>query len=142
MLKLRLDTNTLTVLKGQGRNKYNVDTSEYGKLKRTVDGILFASQDEATRYVILRGRQERGGIKNLTLQPRFVIIPAFTDSSGKRHRATHYTADFQYEELGETIIEEVKGKASRDFPLRMKLFLKHYPQYRYRLVKSEEILIA
>lgn len=128
--------------KARRRSKYGVDISALGKLERTVDGILFASKDEATRYVILKRREVMGEIKSLTLQPCFEIIPAFTDGSGKRHRSTHYTADFCYEERGETIIEEVKGRASRDFPLRMKLFLKQFPQYRYRLVPSKDVLTA
>lgn len=124
------------------RSKYGVDTTAAGKQARTVDGITFSSKAEAERYRALQLLQRAGEIANLTLQPRFEIIPAFTDSSGTRHRATHYTADFCYEERGATVIEEVKGRASRDFPLRMKLFLRQYPQYRYRLVQSGDVRVV
>lgn len=126
----------------QRRNKYNVNNTRPGKLERTVDGVLFASKAEATRYVVLKRRVQAGEIDALELQPRFEIIPAFADSGGHKHRATFYTADFRYNENGRAVVEEVKGHESRDFRLRMKLFLLQYPEYEYRLVKSGNVLKA
>ena len=120
------------------RSKYNVDNSKLGKAARTVDGILFASNSEAARYAVLKKRQMAGEISGLETQPQFVILPRFTHQ-GKKYRAVHYTADFRYTENGATVIEEVKGKATRDFTLRMKMFLSQHPELVYKLVPSKEV---
>lgn len=119
------------------RSKYNVDNSMLGKLKRTIDGVTFASEDEADRYALLKTLQRSGIIEHLELQPRFEIIAPFTDSSGVKHRGAHYTADFAYTCGDRRIVEEVKGQETVDFVLRMKLFLLRYPEYEYHIIKRE-----
>lgn len=107
-----------------------------------MDGITFASLAEARRYEVLQQRQAAGVIADLTRQPRFVLQRAFVDATGNRHSAITYTADFRYTEDGETVIEEVKGRETRDFVLRKRMFLFKYPQYRYKLVSSRAVLTA
>ena len=122
---------------GGRRSKYNVRRDP---TKRTVDGIVFASQAEARRYEVLKLRQRAGVIGNLSLQPRFILQEPFT-CRGKKINGIRYTADFRYTEDGETVIEEVKGRETRDFELRKKMFLKLYgDRYRYKQVPSDDVL--
>ncbi|NLF00899.1 MAG: DUF1064 domain-containing protein [Anaerolineales bacterium] len=122
------------------QTKYHVDTSHVGKAARTVDGITFASKAEARRYEVLRARERVGEIQNLELQPQFALLSPF-ECRDERISGIRYTADFRYLEGGEVVVEEVKGRETRDFVLRRKLFLKRYgEQYRYKLVPSAQVL--
>lgn len=118
--------------KKKRRHKYNarkVTLEEYG--------LTFPSEGEAWRYLELKQKQDAGEIENLELQPRFLLLKGFT-YNGKRIRPINYTADFLYIEPGNQriVVEEYKGASSKDFPLRMKLFLSKYgDQYDYRIIK-------
>ena len=112
----------------RSRNKYNAK-----KTRR--DGHIFDSLAEADHYIVLKARQRDGEITNLRLQPKFILLEAFTDSSGKRQRPITYTADFAYDEAGDSVVVEVKGMETRDWIIRKKLFLQRYPQYRLEIVK-------
>jgi len=76
------------------------------KSKRTWDGIVFASAQEMRRYVILKGREDRGEISRLELQPAFPVVI----NGGK---FTTYTADFKYVLGDEIIIEDVKSSGTK-----------------------------
>ena len=93
------------------RNKFNAK-------KTTVDGIVFASKRESEYYLIYKSMLQHGEIVSLERQPRYEIIPKF----GKE-RAAYYTPDFRltYPD-GRVVVVEVKGKATRDYILRRKLF--------------------
>lgn len=124
------------------RSKYNVDNSKRGKAARTVDGITFASKAEMKRYLVLKDREEVGAIEELELQPRFRLIDGF-DYRGEHIYPVNYTADFQYVQDGEVVIEEVKGRETRDFKLRKKMFLQKYGEdYWYKQVHSGDVLTA
>jgi hypothetical protein len=69
---------------------------KYGAVKTTVDGIEFDSKAEARRYTELRLLEHAGEIRDLELQPRYELLPAFVDAEGVRHRAIEYVADFRY----------------------------------------------
>jgi hypothetical protein len=112
------------------------------KLPRTLDGITFDSQAEATRYTVLRNREAAGLNSDLILEPSFELQEAFVDGAGKRHRAITYTADFAYTQDGRTVVKEVKGHAARDFSLRMRLFLYRHPEAVYKVVKTGEVLVV
>ena len=74
------------------------------KSERTIDGIVFDSKREASRYSDLKLAERANLIKNLTLQPEYPV-----QINGK-HYCT-YTPDFKYTEAatGKEIIEEVKS---------------------------------
>lgn len=78
--------------------------SKYGAIRTEVDGIVFASKREATRYSALKMLQRAGEITELTLQPRFAL-----DVNGV-HVCT-YVGDFQYRSAksGRLIWEDAKG---------------------------------
>ena len=116
------------VEKPKRRHKYNAQPTD-------IDGIRFDSKREAQRYQELQMLAAAGEIHALQLQPRFELQPAFEDSQGKRHRAIHYVADFQYVENGRVIVEDTKGMETAVFKLKRKLFLFTYPDVELRIVK-------
>jgi hypothetical protein len=97
------------------RSRFQVAPKE----QRTVDGVVFASKKEATRYGLLKLRERIGEITDLKLQPKFPI-----EIAGKPFAT--YSADFSYFDrlLGKTVIEDVKSKGGTEkdaaFRLRKK----------------------
>lgn len=92
------------------KNKFGVSAKE----DRTVDGIVFHSKKEATRYSELKLLHEFGKITNLELQPRWNIV------IGDQKICT-YVADFSYEERGEFVVEDAKGVKTPVYLLKKKL---------------------
>lgn len=95
------------------RRKSPPTRSKYGAQPTTVDGIRFDSKKEATRYGELKLLLESRSIRNLELQPRFLLLvetPVHNDV-----KLGEYRGDFKYEELTETggrwdlVVEDVKG---------------------------------
>lgn len=109
---------------------------KYNAQKTERDGYTFDSKAEADHYLRLKLRQAAGEIGNLRLQPEFELLPAFTDSSGKRQRAINYRADFMYDEGDSVVVCDVKGVETEAFKIKRKLFLNRYPQYKFRVVKG------
>ena len=105
--------------------------SKYRNKLAVVDGITFHSKAEARRYQELLLLQRVGEISELELQPKFLLQDKFRRNN-KAIAAIHYIADFKYKENGKTIIEDVKGKETADFKLKMKLFLVKYPKLIFR----------
>ena len=77
---------------------------KYGAKKAVVDGISFASQKEAGRYMDLKLLQRAGVIKDLELQPRYDVVVA-------GQKICYYLADFRYfdVEKGAQVVEDVKA---------------------------------
>jgi len=113
------------------RHKFGVGSN---KLKRTEDGILFASQLECSVYRALC-RNLKTGREGITLQPRFELEPKFTNEDGLKRRAEVYVADFL---IGGTrvhdtdpvpegaIVVDAKGCSPREFISKMKRFERKY----------------
>ena len=116
------------------RNKYNA--------KRFVaDGETFDSKREYRRYLFLIHLVDTGQIKNLCRQVEYELIPIQREpdiitKTGKHkpgrviERKCSYIADFQYEQDGETVVEDVKGYrrggAYAVFTIKRKLMLEKY----------------
>jgi len=84
-----------------------------------VDGIKFDSKWESQRYLYLKSLEKAGRIKNLILQPKFLITV-----NGQKICA--YIADFEYDKEHangewEHIIEDAKGMETPEFKLKKKL---------------------
>jgi hypothetical protein len=105
------------------KNKYNVSD----KSRRTMDGTVFDSMAEMNRYAELKTLERAGVIKDLVLQPRFILI-----EKTPRTRQHVYTADFMYIIEAETIVEDVKGVVTKDYVLRRDMFLRRYPGITFR----------
>lgn len=111
----------------QVKRKLNGDKSKYHARKTEVDGVLFDSVKESERYRTLKLLERAGEIKNLKLQPRFLLQEPFM-CDGKRERKIEYVADFQYERNGRIVIEDVKSSPTRTqaYKIKRKLFLYKY----------------
>ena len=121
---------------------------KYGNVKVQVDGYGFDSKAEAQRYGELKLLVQAGEICELNVHPVFVLQQAFEDVDGKRRRAITYEADFMYREhgkygiaghdprLGQWIVEDVKGKRTAVFNIKLKLFLHRYRTYHFRLIPA------
>jgi len=115
--------------------KYN----KYGNKKTTVDGIKFDSLKESARYLELKQREKFGFIRNIELQPKYILQEKYRDSEGKAIREIAYFADFKYYDIGQCreIVEDVKGSPKFLDPiykLKKKLLL-----YKYRDLNFIEV---
>ncbi|VFB17214.1 Protein of uncharacterised function (DUF1064) [Urinicoccus massiliensis] len=101
--------------------------SKYKAKKAIVDGITFDSKKEAGRYQELKLLERAGAIKDLSLQPNFLLQDKFK-YKGKTERKIEYIADFQYYVVKDKrwVIEDVKGYKTDVYKLKRKLFLKQY----------------
>lgn len=101
--------------------------SKYRAKKTVVDGIEFDSKREADRYCELKLLEKANEIRDLELQPRFLLQDKFVDKQGKTHRKIEYVADFMYVDKDDkTVVEDVKGMMTDVYKLKKKLFLNLY----------------
>lgn len=112
------------------RNKYNAK-----KIK--IDGHTFDSTREAERYRKLKLLEKAKEIRNLELQPRFLLQDKFKDKTGTTHRKIEYVADFMYVDKDDKkIVEDVKGVMTDVYKLKKKLFLNLYDnQYDFKEIR-------
>ena len=103
------------------KNKYHV--SEAGQ--RTVDGIVFHSKKEATRYMELKLLQSQGVISDLELPRKFQWQTTYSANERSVGRQHSYRADFAYnDDDGNRIIEDVKGYRTAEYK-RKKRIVEH-----------------
>ena len=116
--------------------------SKYKAQKTEIDGIVFDSKKEATRYLQLRELLKAGEIQNLRRQVKYVLIPAQREQStevfksGKNkgklkdgkllEKECSYYADFVYQKGDEIIVEDVKGIRTDAYKIKRKLMLKEF----------------
>ena len=107
--------------------------NKYRNKKTIVDGIPFDSKKEARRYQELKLLAKGGLIKNLELQPKFEVLPAYR-RNGKKIEEISYIADFKFidTQRGITVVEDVKGFKTEVYKLKKKMFLYKYPQYEFK----------
>lgn len=114
-------------------------SQKYGARKTTIDGITFDSKFESEHYTSLKLLERAKVIKNLKLQPRFLLQEGFV-YQGHKERKIEYVADFQYEQDGEVIVEDCKSDATKTqvYMLKRKLFLYKYGnEVKFREVFNE-----
>lgn len=128
---------------------------KYHNKKVEYDGILFDSIKEKDRYIVLKQAERDGLISELTLQPRWELLPAKKEQYIEHKKAKdvvkertillpmRYTADFSYIKDGEFVVEDVKGSPytlSKDVPLRLKM-MKYFHDIDVRLVYKANDMI-
>lgn len=112
---------------------------KYNNRKIEVDGMVFDSRKEASRYEELLLLQKAGAISGLRRQVRYVLIPAqrewcdeiYTrgENKGKNkpgkvlERECTYIADFVYYQNGEVVVEDTKGFRTKEYIIKRKLML-------------------
>ena len=108
--------------------------NKYRNQKVTIDGITFQSLKEGGRYRVLKLLVKTKEIKDLELQKKFELQPAYTNANGKHIRAINYLADFYYydNKLGCYVVEDVKGFRTKEYLLKKKMF-----EYKYNAIIKE-----
>ena len=95
--------------------------SKYGNIKTTTsDGITHDSIKEANRWCELKLLERAGKIQHLQRQVKYHLIP-----KQEGEREVCYIADFVYHnaEDGKLVVEDVKGKRTKDYIIKRKLML-------------------
>lgn len=84
----------------------------------------FDSEMEFKRYLFLRERERKGEIDELKDHFNFQLLPAFESYAGIEHEELVYEADFYYfdNDIGQFIVEDVKGNLEDTFRCKWKLF--------------------
>lgn len=108
--------------------------NKYRNKKVIVDEKEFDSKREGNRYKELKLLERAEKIKDLELQPRFLLQDSFK-KNGRTFRKIEYVADFKYIENGKTIVEDVKGIQTDVFKLKHKIFEKVYPDLELRIIR-------
>lgn len=122
-----------------GRSKFNVNTSKKAKEKRTLNGYTFDSDIEYKFYVYLLSQQENGVVKDIKLQPKFVLQEKY-EKYGKKILPIYYIADFQVEYTnGDIVIFDVKGMVTPEFKLKRKIFDYKYPDKVLRCINYSRL---
>lgn len=107
---------------GEPKNKFNA-------VKEVIDGIKFDSKTEARRYRELKLLERAGKIRDLEVQPVFILVKSVKYKNAKsRKPAMKYTADFRYYDIekDEVVVEDVKSKATAketDYIMRRHMML-------------------
>lgn len=96
-------------------------SSKYKNEKIMYQGEEFDSKKEFEYYLILKDREKRKEITQLSRQVPFEIQPDFVTPEGKKIRAILYYADFVYYENGIMHIIDVKGFRTEVYKLKKKL---------------------
>ena len=93
--------------------------SKYGNIKTiTSDGIKHDSIKEANRWCELKLLDRAGKIRLLQRQVKYTLIP-----KQEGEREVCYIADFVYQEDGKLVVEDVKGKRTKEYIIKRKLML-------------------
>lgn len=110
--------------------------NKYKNNKIIIDNIKFDSISEGNRYCELKILLKQNKIKNLILQPSFVLQENFIKCNIK-FRKIKYIADFQYfdNEKKQIIVEDVKGYKTKEFKLKYKLFEYKYKDLTLKIIK-------
>lgn len=122
--------------------------SKYGIRRVEFDGQKFDSPAERDYWIEIsraknfpdRRLTAAGIIDKIERQPKYTLIPKFTDAAGTKHRAVQFTPDFliTYKD-GHTEIHEVKGFKTKDYILRMKLFLFQNQSVIFKEIRREDL---
>lgn len=109
--------------------------SKYGAKKTyCAAGHKHDSKREAHRCDELVEMQANGLIVDLVNQPQFWFVIDGKQLKHRNGRRVGYQADFSYVVDGRKIIEDAKGFAARDWPLRRALFEALFSEYELREV--------
>jgi hypothetical protein len=106
-----------------------------GTIRKKVDGIEFRSTLESRCYQLFNLWQQSGEIRNLELQPKFVLQPKMR-RDGKALREITYTADFRFDRkfAGEwkPVVVDSKGFRTEVYRIKAKMFRALYPQFEFQ----------
>ncbi len=112
-------------------NQLEIKQNKYKNKKVVIDGIEFDSKKEGNYYLKLKTMQDLGIIRELKVQPKFLLIDTIYYKN-KVYPKTNYIADFQYIENDTNKIKviDIKSKATakdKVYRLKIKMLLNKYP---------------
>lgn len=112
--------------------------SKYNAVKTKIDGITFASKMEAARYGELKLLLKAGKIKDLVLQPTYILDEKL-EKNERKYRAVVYKADFKYYDVekNKEVIEDVKGHKTKVYKLKKRWFDRVYPDKTITEIEEE-----
>jgi hypothetical protein len=130
---MRLSEEEFRQLTGQVPEK---KPSKMRNVLTRVDGILFSSRAEANRYCELKLLMQTGVVKLFVRQPHFLLQEGY-EKDGEWFGKLEYVADYLvcYTD-GRVEIEDVKGRLTRTYIDKRKLFERKYPQLKIIEVKA------
>lgn len=107
------------------------NNNKYHNTKIIYNGIKFDSKKEKDRYITLKLLEKNGIIKELELQPKFLLLDTI-HYKGKTYPKTYYKADFKYFDINmdKYIVEDVKSPITakdKVYRLKIKMLLSKYP---------------
>ena len=106
--------------------------SKYHNKKTVYQGLKFDSLREKNRYIYLKELENKGEIKNLELQKKYILQDKYK-FNGKTVRAISYICDFYYiDKDGKEHIEDAKGLKTDVYTIKKKLF-----EYKYQTAIEE-----
>lgn len=109
--------------------------TKYNAVRVEKDGHRFDSKMEAARYDELKILEQAKQIGGLYVHPQFLLQHAIQVGL-KVVPAIAWNADFAYWEDGRLIVEDVKGRDTREASLKHKLFKEKFPNYELRIIKT------
>lgn len=109
---------------------------KYGNKKTVVDGIMFDSMREASRYRELKLLEKAGKITELQLQVEFVLAPGVQYAGKRPTPPLRYIADFVYFEVVQApkeiaptgkiywhTVEDAKGMRTQVYKIKKHLMM-------------------
>lgn len=109
---------------------------KYHNTKVIYNGIKFDSKKENYRYKQLKLMESAGLIRDLELQPKFLLLDTI-HYKDKTYPKTYYKADFKYFDIkeGKYIIEDTKSPITakdKVYRLKIKMLLSKYPNINFK----------
>ena len=113
-------------------NRLDIKVNKYHNKKVKYDGYTFDSKKEGLFYLKLKTMEELGLIKDLELQPKFLLIDTI-HYKGKTYPKTYYISDFKYVDsnTGKIKVIDIKSKITvkdKTYRLKIKMLLSKYPE--------------
>lgn len=99
--------------------------------KNQFDGYFFDSKIERDMYCLLKQNRV-----DFTQKEKFLLQGSFKDRSGALIREISWRPDFVIE--NQKIVIETKGFPNDVFPVKLKLFKKHYPEYTVWIIRQKK----
>jgi len=100
-----------------------ISNSKYHSRKIVVDGEKFDSKVEYQRWCELQLLERAKQITDLKRQVTFELIPSQRVGGRVVEKSVKYIADFTYYEVGQYVVEDVKGVKTPEYIIKRKLML-------------------
>lgn len=97
--------------------------NKYKAKKVVTEDGKFDSKAEYNRWIELKEAAAAGSITDLQRQVEYILIPNQKVNGRVKERCIKYIADFVYTKDGQQVVEDVKGKRTKEYIIKRKLML-------------------